>query len=60
MADLLKNVDRKFDLDTNCSIQWALHDYESFAVVRLTVQVLTVLEVLVPSPPSSRRARRLF
>jgi hypothetical protein len=43
---------QKFVGDMNFSIQWALHDYECFAVVRLSVQVLTVLEVLEPSTPA--------
>jgi hypothetical protein len=52
MANLLQNDKRhrKFHWDRNCSIQWALHDYERFAVMRLTVQVVAVLDVLVPSP----------
>jgi hypothetical protein len=46
-ADLINNKRyRKFASD----LIWALHDYASVAVVRVTVQVLTVLEVLVPSP----------
>jgi hypothetical protein len=37
MADLLQNDKRyrKFDWNMNCSIQSALHDYGSFAIVRL-------------------------
>lgn len=33
----------------DCSIQWALQEQKFFSIVRLTVQVLTVLEVLISS-----------
>ena len=49
ITDLLRNGERykNFDLDMNCSIQWALQENAIFAVVGVTVQVLTGLDVLV-------------
>jgi hypothetical protein len=61
IANSLRNdkICRKFVRDMNCSIQRALHDYECFPVVRLSVQVLTVLEVL-ELPLCYRRAGHLL
>jgi hypothetical protein len=51
MANSLRNDKRyrNFVRDMNFSIQWALHDYDCFAVMRICVQVLTVLEPPTPA-----------